>query len=101
MPRVTVSIDDEDKDYLQEQSGDSAEYDSMSEVMRECIQAHKEQNELENEIERLRNEKRVLLEQRQEATEIQRYIREERTYRNAGLRTRLKWWLLGKPEEDQ
>lgn len=55
MARVTVSIGEEDKEYLEEKSGDGAEYDSMSEVMRNCITAHKERNELHEELERLRD----------------------------------------------
>lgn len=55
MPRVTVSVSEDDKEYIGEKSGDGAEYDSMSEVMRNCITAHKEQNQLEEEIERLRD----------------------------------------------
>lgn len=65
-----------------------------------CIQGHTRLDELETEVERLENEKRLILEQREEATEIQRYVQEERTYRNAGLRKRLKWWMFGKPSTD-
>lgn len=54
MPRLTVSVNEEDEQYVREQSQDSEEYDSLSGVMRDCIQAHKEQPDLEDEIERLR-----------------------------------------------
>lgn len=56
-------------------------------------------DDLETTVERLRNEKQTLLEQREEHAQLQRYVEEERMYRNAGLRTRLKWWMFGKPSE--
>jgi predicted nucleic acid-binding Zn-ribbon protein len=55
MSRLTVSVSEEDEQYVREQSQDSEEYNSLSGVMRDCIQAHKEQPELEDEIERLRD----------------------------------------------
>lgn len=65
MVRVTASVDEEDKEYIQEQSKEDAEFNSMSEVMRDCITAHKERNELENKIERLHDR----LESREERIE--------------------------------
>ena len=73
MPRVTASVDEEDEEYLREKSAESAEYDSMSEVMRDCITAHKERNQLEKEIEQLQDR----LETREErVTELEEQLRE-------------------------
>lgn len=55
--------------------------------------------ELKRENERLKNEKRLILEQREENTELARYIEDELSYREAGLGTRMKWWLFGRGEE--
>jgi Arc/MetJ-type ribon-helix-helix transcriptional regulator len=96
---LTVSLTEEEEEIINENVGDGGEYESKSEFVRMCIQHHKELADLEREVERLQNEKLMILEQQEEATEIQRYVEEERTYRNAGLRTRLKWWVWGKPEE--
>lgn len=99
MPRVTVSVTEEDKQYLKEKSGDGGEYESMSEVMRDCITAHKQVDELETTVERLQNEKQTLIQDRQEHSEIVEYVEEEQTYRQASLPTRAKWWVFGKPDE--
>jgi hypothetical protein len=72
---------------------------SILSCSRTRIQAHTEVEDLEQTVERLQNEKRLILEQREEATEIQNYVEEERSYRNAGLKTRLKWWVWGKPSD--
>lgn len=54
MPRLTVSLDD-NAEYIEKKSGDEGEHESKSPVMRNCIQARKEQSDLRNEIERLRD----------------------------------------------
>lgn len=99
MSRLTISLTDEEEEIIEEKVGDDGEYESKSEFVRNCIQAHTEIEDLERDVERLQNEKRLILEQREEATEIQKYVEEERTYRNAGLKTRLKWWVWGKPSD--
>lgn len=59
--------------------------------------------ELEQEVERVRREKRQLLEQREEHSELVRAVQEERSDQQrknrAGLGTRLKWWLVGMDDE--
>jgi Arc/MetJ-type ribon-helix-helix transcriptional regulator len=99
MSRLTISLTDEEEEIIEEKVGDGSEYESKSEFVRKCIQAHTKIEDLERDIERLQNEKRLILEQREEATEIQKYVEEERTYRNAGVKTRLKWWVWGKPSQ--
>ncbi|WP_122089753.1 ribbon-helix-helix protein, CopG family [Halalkalicoccus subterraneus] len=46
---------------------------------------------LKQENERIRREKRLILEQREENHELQRYVEDELSYREAGLGTRVKW----------
>jgi Arc/MetJ-type ribon-helix-helix transcriptional regulator len=98
MSRLTVSLNDAEEAIIDEKVGDDAEYDSKSEFVRNCIQAHTEVEELEQQVERLEREKRMILEQREEANEIKRYVQEERSYRNAPVTKRVKWWVFGKPE---
>jgi Arc/MetJ-type ribon-helix-helix transcriptional regulator len=98
MSRLTVSLTEEEEKIIDEKVGDGGEYESKSEFVRDCIQNHTEVEELEQQVERLEREKRMILEQREEANEIKRYVEEERSWRNAGLRTRAKWWVFGKPE---
>lgn len=67
--------------------------------------------ELEQTVERLRNEKQTLIAQREEHQELVEYVEEERGIREreaerrrereaAGVLTRAKWWLVGRPAED-
>ena len=51
--------------------------------------------DLEIENERLHRERRQLLEQREENQELVRYVEGERSWREAGLLRRAKWWLTG------
>ncbi|MFC6764877.1 hypothetical protein [Natrinema soli] len=60
--------------------------------------------DLKTEIERLRNEKRTLINDREERTELVRYVEEERTLSKqkaqAGIATRAKWFVTGMPTEE-
>ena len=73
---------------------------SKSEVIRERLNENAELraecDRLQTECDRLRNEKRLILEQREETAELVEYVEDELSYREAGLGTRLKWWMFGK-----
>lgn len=126
MPRLTITIDDDQADLLNEKTGERGEYDSKSEAVRHFIdqyeeieehdrerqRAHdRELAELEREIrdlrtenERLRREKRMILEQREEHTDLVRAIERETTMEErraqAGVFTRAKWWFTGMPDDE-
>lgn len=53
MPRLTVTITEDQAELLEEISGDDAEYDSKSAAVRDFIQHGEERRELEREIARL------------------------------------------------
>lgn len=96
MPRLTVTLTEEQAELVCELSGDGEPYESKSEVVRNLIQAGERVEELEAEVERLEQEKRLILEERQEKRELARYVEDELSYREAGLATRVRWWLFGK-----
>ena len=102
VPRLTVTIDEDHEEILEAKSGDGGPYESKSEAVRMFIEeyetTHERIEELERTVDRLRNEKQAIIEQREENQELARYVDEERTWRQAGIVTRTKWWLLGKPE---
>ncbi|WP_255681495.1 hypothetical protein [Natrinema sp. SYSU A 869] len=60
--------------------------------------------ELEREIERTHREKRLILEQCEEHTELVNTVKEEQSLAkqkaNAGVLTRAKWWLVGMGGEE-
>jgi hypothetical protein len=59
---------------------------------------------LETDLERARREKRQILDQREEHTELVRAVGEERSLAErqaaAGVATRAKWWLFGMGDND-
>jgi outer membrane murein-binding lipoprotein Lpp len=76
---------------------------SDAEAVRECIrrsqrldEVERRVNELETEVERLRNEKRTLIRDREERGELVKFVEEEEARRSAGVFTRTKWWLFGR-----
>lgn len=54
---------------------------------------------LETQVERLQNTHTQILAQRNENTELQLYVDEQREWNQAGLLTRVKWRLAGKDHQ--
>jgi Arc/MetJ-type ribon-helix-helix transcriptional regulator len=105
MPRLTITVTDEQAALLEELSGDGGQYESKSAAVRNFIQSGERVAELEREVERLNRERRQLLEQREEHSELARYAEDQREQeQNARERrtkpawTRAWWWLTGEPE---
>lgn len=104
MGRLTISLDEDTEAIVEENIGDGSEYESKSEFVRECIRDHTRVQELEAEVERMENEKRLILEQREENAELVRYVEDERRveqkWREAGLLTKTKWRLFGMSNDE-
>lgn len=77
MPRVTATVSDEQNEWLEEKSGDSGEYTSKSEVLRECINRYEEVEDLQMKVNRLQNEKETLIRQKEEHTALVEFARQE------------------------
>ncbi|XVH33874.1 hypothetical protein ACNS7O_18935 (plasmid) [Haloferacaceae archaeon DSL9] len=84
---------------------------SRSEAIRTLLERGVEYDRLQIENERLRNEKRTIINQRDEHTELVEYVQAERDVQRyhdrrqrmidqAGILTRAKWWLTGVPVDD-
>ena len=102
MPRLTATVDEEHVALIEELSSDDGQYASKSEAVRACIQAYERVDELETENDRLRREKRAVIEQRDEHRELVEYVEGERALqqmererRNAPIWKRMKWYILG------
>lgn len=135
MPRITVTISDELDEVLEDKSGDEGEFGSKSEMMRylaehgrdaeelqqrvdeledelEAVREQRDQlqervgdlDDLERKVERLQNEKRMLLAEREEKAELARYVEDEREtqqrWREAPMWTRMKWRVVGMPSTE-
>jgi hypothetical protein len=84
---------------------------SDAEAVRECIRRSRRLDDveervadLEEEVERLKREKRLILEERQEKQQLAKFAEEQQTViqerRDASLVTRAKWALFGRDGGD-
>lgn len=76
----------------------------IEELEAKIEQLEDENEEVTRDLERVKNEKQALIEQREENTELIKYVEQERTaeqqWREAGFTTRLKWKLFGMDSDD-
>jgi len=122
MPRLTITIDENQSDFLEELTGENGEYESKSAAVRNFIQAGEERRELEKEVDRLRNrvetrEERIeeLESQLRKRSQIEDKIedlpdkirdagsyteRRQRKLDRATLSQRLMWKFTGVPVDD-
>ena len=102
MPRLSITLTDEQNERVEELV-ESGEYSSKNAVVQDWLVRAEEVNQLESEVERLRRERRQILEQREENKELVRYAEQQRSVlerreerRDAPAWTRAKWWLFGR-----
>ena len=93
MKQTTIRLPEEMIEALEQEARDRGM--KRSEYMRQVLGSRSEYDKLRNRIDRLEREKRMILEQREENTELVKYVEDERRFRHAGLLTRAKWWLRG------
>lgn len=68
---------------------------SKSDAIREVLSRGLEYDRLRSENERLRNEKRTIINQRDENSQLVEYVEDEQRYRQAGVVQRVRWWFRG------
>lgn len=73
---------------------DHDEHDCVPRAEFEDLESEHER--LQDDLERLRREKRQILDQREENKRLQRYVEHDREWHEAALLTRLKWYVRGK-----
>jgi hypothetical protein len=114
MQQITLRIPEDTVAELDDEADEHGV--SRSEYIRDILDSRHEHDgdvdalrtqvdELQTELERVRNEKRLILSEREEKQELARYVEDERRaeqrWREAGLRTRLKWRVFGMPPDDE
>jgi Arc/MetJ-type ribon-helix-helix transcriptional regulator len=107
MTRTSVSFTGEEVSIIEDLTGDDGPFESRSEAVRECVQAyvrlHNEIEELHNKVDRLEREKQMILEHREEHTDLVESIQREESRQDrlakASVFTRAKWWLTGMPNQ--
>lgn len=102
MPRLTVTLSDERASRITEMV-ESGEYDSKSAAMNTLIDRGERVTEVEQENERLRAEKRTLIEQREDHGELVEWAEDHRSLledeyerRNAPVWKRVEWFVFGR-----
>jgi|APHM01.1.fsa_nt_gi Ribbon-helix-helix protein, copG family. len=114
MEQITLRVPEDTLAALDEEADEHS--DSRSKYIRDVLDSRNEHTEnmddmreqidaLETELERVRNEKRLILEQREEKNELARFAEQERTARErreqrraAPAWRRAKWWVFGAPD---
>ena len=114
MQKVTFSLTDDHLETIEEWQ-EEHDISSRSEALRRFIEdyeelhtryeeLHTQGEELQTELEQERNRNKMILEQREEHTELVKYVQDERTveqkWREAGIGQRLKWRLFGMDTDD-
>lgn len=113
MPSLTVRAEQERLDALDAEADERGI--SRAALIREIIDEREareneldalksERDELETEVKRLRREKRQILDQREEHSELVETVAAEQSLAerraNAGVLTRARWWLVGMGDEE-
>ena len=114
MPRLTITIDDDQSELLDELTQEGGKYESKSAAVRDFIQAGKERHELQNELERKKDRIQTLEEQLERRHDLKNEIQElpdkvrgepsyserrQRKLDQASLGQRLKWKVTGVPAD--
>ncbi len=115
MQKVTFSLEEQQLDKIDEYQEEN-DISSRSEALRRFIddyeelhteyeELHTDYEELQTELEQERNRNRLILEQREEHTELVKYVQEERSaeqrWREAGIGQRLKWRIFGMDNDEE
>jgi len=104
--RTTVTVTDDaliEHVDARDASTDAGRVRACIERSQDLDECRERVSELEEMVERLEREKRLILEQREEHSQLVRAVEEQRTLEQeraqAGLATRVRWWLVGRDEE--
>ena len=114
MQKVTFSLKEEQLDALEEfqQEHDIGSrskalrrfIEEYEELQSQCEKLHTQCEQLETDLQRAQSRNQLILEQREEHTELVKYVQEERSaeqrWREAGIGQRLKWRLFGMDTDD-
>lgn len=109
MEQITVRIPEHTLEELDHEAEAEGGVASRSEYIRQIIDQRNDDEKaaelerLRTQVERLQNEKQLILQEREEKSELVAYVEEERSaeqrWRQAGLGTKLKWRVFGMPED--
>lgn len=97
MEAITIKLPDDTIESLDERAEE--EFDgNRSQTVREILDKGLRYDDLQTKNERLQRQLAAINSRQGDVTEIVEYVEEEKSYRQAGLGTRMKWWLFGKDD---
>lgn len=106
MPRLSISLTEEQNERI-EKLVENGEYSSKNAVVQEWLRRAEKVNQLESKVDRLEREKRLLIEDREERTELVRYAQSQRESeqhvrkrRQQNMFRRAWWFIAGEPSPD-
>jgi metal-responsive CopG/Arc/MetJ family transcriptional regulator len=103
METVSVSIEEELEEEVSHHAAENHD-GNRSEAVRELLRRGLEYPALARKVDRLEEQQRALLEQREEHTELVKYVEHERQRDRerdeAPVWERARWWLLGRDRDD-
>lgn len=98
MQAITIKLPDDTIESLDDRAQE--EYDgNRSEAVRELLDKGLRYDDLETERGRLQRQLAAVNSREEDVTELVEYVEDELSYREAGLGTRMKWWLFGKEND--
>jgi|APHM01.1.fsa_nt_gi hypothetical protein len=107
MPQLTVRLSEDMADRIAERSGETGEYETKIEAVRELIRQGERLEEAEQERDRLREQLVAQSARIDDVEELLEYLKQERGVRErererrrAPIWERAKWWVLGEPADD-
>ena len=103
MPRLTVSISEDQQSFIEEKAGDGRPYESKSAFVRECLQRYEQVDELEAQVNDLQNQLRAANSKNDDMDDLAEYVQGERELqsmererRNAPIWDRVRWLIFGR-----
>lgn len=94
MEQMTFRVPDELAEHIENEAERRDE--SKSKIARELLELGTEHDELESENERLRNQLQATNQRNDVNDKLVRYVEHDIDYHEAGLGTKLKWFVFGK-----
>jgi Arc/MetJ-type ribon-helix-helix transcriptional regulator len=92
--KISVTLRSDQVGKLSDLVGD--EYENRSEAVRGVLDKGFGYDEIEATADRRERQLAQILDERDDHQEIVAYVDEERSWREAPLSTRMKWWVFGK-----
>ena len=94
MKQMTIHIPDELKKHIEDVAEEQEQ--SQSKVARELMERGTDHEQLQDEVERLRNQLEAMSDRNDVEDRLVRYVEHDIDWHEAGLATKARWFLFGR-----